>query len=58
MRMIIKEDIIMEDLSRKVRMNHSSHLLELEEYMYPLVDVDQPNTFRNLIPTMKFRRSR
>ncbi|MBR7015509.1 MAG: 2-isopropylmalate synthase [Lachnospiraceae bacterium] len=40
----------MEDLSRKVRMNHSSHLLELEEYMYPLVDVDQPNTFRNLFP--------
>ena len=31
-------------------MNHNSHLLELEEYMYPLVDVARPNTFRNLFP--------
>ena len=31
-------------------MNHNSHLLELEEYMYPLVDVARPNTFRNLYP--------
>ncbi|MCR5295504.1 MAG: 2-isopropylmalate synthase [Lachnospiraceae bacterium] len=40
----------MDDLNRKVRMNHSSHLLELEEYMYPLVDVEKPNVFRNLFP--------
>ena len=35
---------------RQVHMNHTSHLLELEEHMYPLVDVERPNTFRNLFP--------
>ena len=40
----------MEIENRVVRMNHNSHLLELEEYMYQLVDVDKPNTFRNLFP--------
>ena len=36
----------MED--RKVFMNQHTNLLELEEYMYPLVDVETPNVFRNL----------
>ncbi len=41
----------MDNGKRAVRMNHSSHLLQLEEFnMYPLVDVDNPNTFRDLFP--------
>ena len=36
--------------NRAVYMNHNTHLLQLEEYMYPLVDLEQPNTFRNLFP--------
>lgn len=36
----------MED--RKVFLNEHTNLLELEEHMYPLVDVDTPNVFRNL----------
>ena len=35
---------------RAVRLNHNTHLLELEEHMYPLVDVENPNMFRNLYP--------
>lgn len=38
----------MED--RKVKMNGKSNLLQLEEHMYPLVDVTTPNVFRNLFP--------
>lgn len=33
---------------RKVYMNNENHLLQLEEHMYPLVDVETPNVFRNL----------
>lgn len=33
---------------RKVYLNEHSNLLQLEEHMYPLVDVDTPNVFRNL----------
>ncbi len=33
---------------RKVFMNKHTNLLELEEHMFPLVDVDTPNVFRNL----------
>ena len=36
--------------NRPVRMNTVNNLLELEEHMYPLVDVDSPNVFRNLFP--------
>ena len=36
----------MED--RKVYLDKHSNLLQLEEHMYPLVDVDKPNVFRNL----------
>ena len=36
--------------NRKVRMNEGTNLLELEEHMYPLVDVKTPNVFRNLFP--------
>ena len=37
--------------NRRVKMNESSNLLQLEEYnMYPLVDVATPNVFRNLFP--------
>lgn len=36
----------MED--RKVYLNRHTNLLELEEHMYPLVDVKTPNVFRNL----------
>ncbi len=31
-------------------MNTVNNLLELEEHMYPLVDVESPNVFRNLFP--------
>ncbi len=34
--------------NRKVFLNQHTNLLELEEHMYPLVDVETPNTFRNL----------
>ena len=36
--------------NRKVKMNEKTKLLELEEHMYPLVDVQSPNVFRNLFP--------
>ena len=36
--------------NRKVYMNYNNNLLQLEEHMYPLVDVDTPNVFRNLFP--------
>ncbi|BCN31943.1 beta/alpha barrel domain-containing protein [Anaeromicropila herbilytica] len=35
---------------RKVYKNPHTNLLQLEEHMYPLVDVDKPNVFRNLFP--------
>ena len=35
---------------RKVFLNKHTNLLELEEHMYPLVDVEKPNVFRNLFP--------
>ncbi len=35
--------------NRKVRLNQHTNLLELEEHMYPLVDVDTPNVFRNML---------
>lgn len=36
--------------NRKVFMNKQNNLLSLEEHMYPLVDVEKPNIFRNLFP--------
>ncbi len=36
--------------NRKVFMNPHNNLLQLEEHLYPLVDVEQPNVFRNLFP--------
>ena len=36
--------------NRQVRMNGKTNLLELEEHMYPLVDVETPNVFRTLFP--------
>ena len=36
--------------NRRVTMNNKTNLLELEEHMYPLVDVKTPNVFRNLFP--------
>lgn len=36
--------------NRAVKMNEHTNLLELEEHMYPLVDVTTPNVFRNLFP--------
>ncbi|MBE5966900.1 MAG: 2-isopropylmalate synthase [Lachnospiraceae bacterium] len=35
---------------RKVYINPHNNLLQLEEPIYPLVDVEKPNTFRNLFP--------
>ena len=35
---------------RKVTINPQNNLLQLEEPIYRLVDVDEPNTFRNLFP--------
>lgn len=40
----------MEFMKRKVQFNQKSNLLQLEEYMYPLVDTANPNVFRNLFP--------
>lgn len=37
-------------INRAVRMNYHTNLLELEEHMYPLVDVETPNVFHNLFP--------
>ena len=34
--------------NRKVYLNEHTNLLQLEEHMYPLVDVDTPNVLRNL----------
>ena len=34
--------------TRKVYLNEQTNLLQLEEHMYPLVDVASPNVFRNL----------
>ena len=34
--------------NRKVYFDKHTNLLQLEEHMYPLVDVDTPNVFRNL----------
>lgn len=36
--------------NRRVYKNLHTNLLQLEEHMYPLVDVDTPNVFRNLFP--------
>lgn len=36
--------------NRRVCNNLHNNLLQLEEHMYPLVDVDTPNVFRNLFP--------
>jgi citrate (Re)-synthase len=36
--------------NRKVFINPHNNLLQLEEHLYPLVDVEQPNVFRNLFP--------
>ncbi|BCJ95551.1 HMGL-related enzyme [Anaerocolumna cellulosilytica] len=36
--------------NRKVFMNRQNNLLQLEEHLYPLVDVSHPNVFRNLFP--------
>lgn len=36
--------------NRKVFMNQHNNLLSLEEHMYPLVEVEKPNVFRNLFP--------
>lgn len=36
--------------NRRVFMNEQNNLLSLEEHMYPLVDVETPNIFRNLFP--------
>lgn len=44
----------MED--RKVYMNQHTNLLELEEHMYPLVEVEEPNVFRNLFPYSELPR--
>lgn len=42
--------------NRKVRLNQHTNLLELEEHMYPLVDVDTPNVFRICSIMMKSQR--
>ena len=36
--------------NRSVVMNKHTNLLELEEHIYHLADVEEPNTFRNLFP--------
>ena len=44
----MKRGLFMEN--RRVFMNKQNNLLSLEEHMYPLVDVEKPNIFRNLFP--------
>ena len=46
---------------RKVYLDKHTNLLQLEEHMYPLADVKEPNVFRNLfhydeIPKIAFQR--
>lgn len=36
--------------NRRVYKNEHNNLLQLEEHMYPLVDIKEPNVFRNLFP--------
>lgn len=36
--------------NRRVYKNQHNNLLQLEEHMYPLVEVEKPNVFRNLFP--------
>lgn len=36
--------------NRQVKNNTHTNLLELDEYIYPLVDTESPNVFRNLFP--------
>jgi len=36
--------------NRTISMNQKTNLLQLDEYIYHLVDVESPNTFRNLFP--------
>ncbi|HIW83001.1 MAG TPA: 2-isopropylmalate synthase [Candidatus Dorea gallistercoris] len=36
--------------NRKVYFDDHTNLLQLEEHIYPLVDVERPNVFRNLFP--------
>ena len=36
--------------NRKVKLDSHTNLLQLEEHIYHLVEVDEPNTFRNLFP--------
>ena len=38
------------DHNRAVHFDRHTNLLQLEEHMYPLMDVEYPNTFRNLFP--------
>ena len=57
----IKEMTSMEN--RKVYLDKHTNLLQLEEHMYPLVDVKTPNVFRNLfrydeIPKIAFNDHR
>ena len=39
-----------EMIDRPIRMNEHTNLLEIEEKMYELHDVENPNTFRNMFP--------
>ena len=43
-----KGEYIMQN--RKVHINPQNNLLFLDEKIYPLVDVKEPNVFRNLFP--------
>ncbi len=39
-----------EAIDRPIRLNEHTNLLEIEEKMYELHDVENPNTFRNMFP--------
>ena len=41
------KEAVFKMIDRKVFLNKHTNLLELEEHMYPLVDVDTPNVFSN-----------
>ena len=42
---------------REVVMNEKTNLLQLEEHFYQLVDVEEPNVFRNLFPYEEIQHS-
>ncbi len=54
--MLFMEEKRKELIDRPVKMNVHTNLLEIEEKMYQLNDVENPNTFRNMFPYSQIPR--